>query len=65
LKDKIEKIILIIQKDFKIAIKRMRIKIKNKINFLFDWKVKLKIITNLAKEKKRGHKNEDHNSHKK
>jgi hypothetical protein len=37
LKDEIEKIISIIQKDYKnIAIKRIRIKIEIKINLIFD-----------------------------
>jgi len=50
LKDEIEKIISIIQKDYKnIAIKRIRIKIEIKINLIFDWNVKLKRKINLIK----------------
>jgi len=50
LKDEIEEIILIIQKDYKnIAIKRIKIKIEIKINLVFDWRVKLKRKINLTK----------------
>ena len=50
MKDEIEKIISIIQKDYKnIAIKRIRIKIEIKINLIFDWNVKLKRKINLIK----------------
>jgi len=43
-KGEIEKRILIILKDSKqkIAIKKIRIKIEIEINFIFDWRVKLK-----------------------
>jgi len=37
----------------KIAITRMKIKIEKKINFIFDWKVKLKRKINLVKGKKK------------
>ena len=50
MKDEIEEIILIIQKDYKnIAIKRIKIKIEIKINLVFDWRVKLKRKINLTK----------------
>jgi hypothetical protein len=48
---KLKKIQLYINIFFKIAIKRMRINIKIKNKFIFNWKVKLKKI-NLVKGQK-------------
>jgi hypothetical protein len=64
LKEEIENIISIIQNNLKKAIKRLRIKTKIKINFIFDWNVKLKRKINLVKGKKNP-KNEGQNWHRK
>jgi hypothetical protein len=64
LKEEIENIISIIQNNLKKAIKRLRIKTKIKINFIFDWNVKLKRKINIVKGKKNP-KNEGQNWHRK
>jgi hypothetical protein len=44
--------------------KKWESKLQNKINFLFDWRVKLKRKKKLAKGPKKYQKNEDKNWHK-
>ena len=53
LKDKIKKNNFNYIKELKIPIKRMRLKLKYKINFIFGWMTKLKRKIYIAKESKK------------
>jgi len=66
LNDEIEKKISIIQKDLeKLQLKKWWSKLKYKINFIFNWRVRLRKKIQTSKRTKKNKKNEDQDWHKK